>query len=151
MLTLPEKVILKEIDISNWKECANLTLNDEQLDFLPSNLYSIAESQFYPETIINAIYNQHDQMIGFIMYGIETITKKWRVFRLMIDRNHQGKGYGKAVMLHVLDNISKNGKSKEIVVAYQSNNSVAKKLYTDLGFIELKIENKTAIAELMLK
>jgi len=151
MLSLPGKVILKEIDINNWKECANLTLNNDQLDFLPSNLYSIAESQFYPDTIIKAIYNQHDQMIGFIMYGIETITKKWRIFRIMIDRNHQGKGYGRAVMQHVIDKISKNGDNKEILVAYQANNSVAKKIYADLGFIELNIENKTAIAELKLK
>jgi len=37
--------------------------------FVPGNLYSIAEAQFYPEARPYAIYNEVSQMVGFILYG----------------------------------------------------------------------------------
>ena len=39
-------VSLKPITIENWQVCIGLTVEEEQVDLLPSNLYSIAEAQF---------------------------------------------------------------------------------------------------------
>jgi hypothetical protein len=48
---------------------------------LPSNLYSIAEAQFYPQAVPLAIYNEQDQMVGFVMYGVDVKSGKWKIFR----------------------------------------------------------------------
>jgi hypothetical protein len=41
------KMHLKPVTASNWKACAGLELDPGQEIFLPGNLCSIAESQFY--------------------------------------------------------------------------------------------------------
>lgn len=41
------KMHLKPVTASNWKACAGLELDSGQEIFLPGNLCSIAESQFY--------------------------------------------------------------------------------------------------------
>jgi len=95
-------VFLKPISADNWQECIGLKVKDEQANFVPSNLYSIAEAQFYPQAVPLAIYNEQDQMVGFVMYGVDVESGKWKIFRLMIDRAQQGKGYGRAVMEQVI-------------------------------------------------
>jgi diamine N-acetyltransferase len=40
---------LRAITLENWKECVSLSLKPDQREFLPDNVYSIAESQFYPD------------------------------------------------------------------------------------------------------
>jgi diamine N-acetyltransferase len=82
------EVLLKPISADNWQECIGLKVKDEQADFLPSNLYSIAEAQFYPQAVPLAIYSEQDQMVGFVLYGVDVETGKWKIFRLMIDRAH---------------------------------------------------------------
>ena len=54
------------INKNNWKQCVNLT--DKEDIFIASNLYSIAEAQFYPKANSKAIIVD-GEMVGYIMYG----------------------------------------------------------------------------------
>ena len=99
------KVGLKPITAYNWHTCIGLKVREEQADFLPSNLYSIAEAQFYPQAVPLAIYNEQDRMVGFVLYGVDVESGKWKIFRLMIDGAHQGKGYGRAAMEQVIERL----------------------------------------------
>ncbi len=74
-------VSLHQITVENWKECAGLTLHENQRNFVPGNLYSIAEAQFYPEAPTRAIYNESDEMVGFLLYGRDVLSGKWKIFR----------------------------------------------------------------------
>lgn len=40
-------VTLVELNQDNWEDCADLQVSEEQSQFIASNLYSIAEVQFY--------------------------------------------------------------------------------------------------------
>jgi diamine N-acetyltransferase len=130
------KVSLKPITADNWKECIGLKVKDEQTDFVPSNLYSIAEAQFYPQAVPLAIYSEQDQMVGFVLYGVDVETGKWKIFRLMIDQAHQGKGYGRAAMEQVIGRLRAQPGCGEILIAYQTDNDAARRLYANLGFVE---------------
>jgi diamine N-acetyltransferase len=57
-------ISLQPITMNNWKVCANLTVHNNQQGFVPGNLYSIAEAQFYPEACPLAIYNEASQFDG---------------------------------------------------------------------------------------
>lgn len=94
-------IYLRPLDANNWKSVANLELALTQANFVPNNLYSIAESQFYPHSRSRAIYSQSEGLVGYALYGIDQTTGHWKVFRLMIDQRFQSKGYGKAAMLHI--------------------------------------------------
>ncbi len=142
---------LKPITVNNWKECIDLSVADEQREFVPSNLYSIAEAQFYPEARPLAIYNDSNQMVGFILYGRDVSTQKWKIFRLMIDAAHQGKGYGGAAMYQIIAEIAQQPDGNEILVCYKDANQVARNLYGRLGFVEQGMDaSGTASARLIL-
>jgi diamine N-acetyltransferase len=144
------EVSLKPITADNWKGCIDLKVKDEQADFVPSNLYSIAEAQFYPQAAPLAIYSEQGQMVGFVLYGVDVENGKWKIFRLMIDHAHQGKGYGRAAMKQVIERLRSRPDCNEILIAYQTDNDAARQLYASLGFIEEIVSDGKVTARLDL-
>jgi diamine N-acetyltransferase len=134
------KIHLEPVTINNWKKCAALRLAPDQESFLPGNLYSIAESQFYADARSMAIYNEDHRLVGYALFGRDIFTHKWKVFRIMIDRSHQRKGYGESAMKEMIAQISKEPGGEEILICYQNNNQIARALYTKLGFFEQEID-----------
>lgn len=128
-------VTLAPVTKANWKAVAALTVHDSQRDWLPSNLYSIAEAQFYPDAQPRAILNDAGELVGFTLYGRDESSAKWKLFRLMIDAAHQRKGYGMAALLIVIGEVRESG-AVELLVCYQQSNTAARQLYAQVGFIE---------------
>ncbi len=100
-----------------------------------------------------AIY-EGDEMVGFVMYNIEQ-TKGEGAFisRVMIDHNHQGKGYGKAAFALLLEQIKTEAgpQCNHIGISYEPANDVARKLYASFGFAETgEIEHGEVVARLNL-
>ena len=87
-----QEVRLERVNRLNWQACIALSVDESQKHFIPSNLYSIAEAQFYPDACPLVIYNSADQMIGFALYGRDAASGKWKIFRLMVDSSFQGQG-----------------------------------------------------------
>jgi len=134
------KVHLQPVTAKNWKACSALELAPDQKNFLPGNLYSIAEAQFYEHARSRVICDEHDQAIGYALYGRDIFTNKWKIFRLMIDKSHQGEGYGESAMREMIQEISKEPDGNEILICYQDPNQAARRLYAKLGFIEQAID-----------
>lgn len=144
-------VILRSITVENWKECIELQVRDDQERFVPSNLHSIAEAQFYPRAVSLAIYNDEDQMVGFTMYGVDEASGKWKIFRMMIDQAHQGKGYGRSAMEEVIERLAGRTDCDEILIAYKPTNDVARQLYADFDFVEQEVSDGLVRARLDLE
>lgn len=130
------EITLREINKDNWKQCINLKTTAEQEKFVASNLYSLAQSKFYPSAVTLGIY-QGETMVGFLMY--DRMDKGYQnsgyyIWRLMIDKNHQKKGYGKAAMQLVIKFLKEKPDCNEILIGYRPENVVAEKLYLSLGF-----------------
>jgi diamine N-acetyltransferase len=132
-------IVLRPVTAANWQACAALTISPAQAGFVPSNLYSIAEAQFYPDACSRAIYAD-DTLVGYALYGRDD-TGEWRIFRLMIDQNFQGRGYGRAAVMRVIEELEHCGAST-VSLCYESNNHVAQKLYADLGFVEQGVNDQ---------
>lgn len=132
----------------NWKECAALSVAEQQVDFVPTNLYSIAETQFYPDACALAIYNQSSQMVGFVLYGRDDDSGKWKIFRLMIDAAHQRKGYASATMKKIIALLAQKPDGQEILIRYHIKNDAALHLYEQLGFVEVTVKGNVATAVL---
>ena len=132
---------LEPVTIKNWKACIALNLAPNQHNFIPSNLYSIAEAQFYEQARSRAIYNDQDQMVGYALFGLDFLTNKWKIFRLMIDKSHQGRGYGESAMREIIAQIVNEPDGNEILICYQDPNQAARKLYAKLGFVEQGIDS----------
>jgi diamine N-acetyltransferase len=128
-------VSLEVVDKDNWEACAALTLAESQRGFLPSNLQSIAEAQFYPRARSRAVYS-YDDLVGYALYGIDETTGHWKIFRLMIDERFQGRGYGRGAMRVILEDIRQE-KAEVVLVRYNFENEVARRLYESFGFKEI--------------
>ena len=134
------KVHLEPVTADNWKACAALELAPGQEHFLPGNLYSIAEAQFYEGSKSKAIYNGQDQLVGYALFGRDIFTDKWKIFRIMIDQSHQRQGYGESAMQELIRQIATEPGGNEILICYQNDNQVARRLYAKLGFVEQEID-----------
>ncbi|CAN5871186.1 GNAT family N-acetyltransferase [soil metagenome] len=126
-------VSLREITPENFKECIDLKVGSDQTNFVASNLYSIAQSKIYPTHLPFAVYND-DEMVGFVMYGLDTDDNRFYLGRLMIDEKHQGRGYGRAVTLEVIERLKQVEGCNEIYLSFAPENTNAERLYKSIGF-----------------
>ena len=144
-------VSLREITPQNFRECIDLKVADEQEKFVAANVVSIAQAKVYPTANPLAVYHE-DEMVGFVMYGFDVDENHYYLGRLMIDKKHQGKGYGKAATLAVIEKLKQTRDCREIYLSFVEENAGAEKLYTDVGFQRTgKIsENGEIIMKLLL-
>jgi diamine N-acetyltransferase len=136
---MARKISLKDVTADNWEAVADLELDSAQEDLVASNLYSIAESHYDPDARPRAIY-AGKRVVGFLMYDVQRTKGKLReasIYRFMIDRKHQGKGYGRAALNKALEEIRAIPHVKRISISYMPENPVAGPFYASFGFKEV--------------
>lgn len=142
---------LKKINRKNVEEILKLEVFDNQKSFVAPNNISIIEA--YLAIVENGhvftfgIYND-DAPVGFLMIGFDVnsddadapkIAKgNYNIWRFMIDKKFQGKGFGKKAMDLALEfvNTFPCGTAKYCWLSYESDNDVARQLYQSVGFVE---------------
>ncbi len=127
------EIIFKAIDNDNWRECIELSVEEDQKDFVASNAYSILESKFEEGCYPLAIYDG-ETMVGFLMYNFESDDNTWWMCRLMMDKKHQGKGYGRVTILKLLELLKEEHGNIKVYTSFEPENSIAEKLYESVGF-----------------
>lgn len=91
----------------NWEAVVELEFGAGQEDLAASNLYSIAEAQFDSHARPRGVY-AGKCVVGLLMYDVQKTKGKAQeasIYRFMIDRKHQGKGYGRAALSKALEEI----------------------------------------------
>ncbi|MBR0577332.1 GNAT family N-acetyltransferase [Proteiniclasticum sp. BAD-10] len=125
---------LREVTIENWAKIIRLKPAPEQERFVAANSVSLAQAHFQPECRPLAVYDD-DTPVGFIMYCLDPTDKEYWIFRLMIDKNHQSKGYGREAMELLLTLIRQDPEHHCVYISFEPENDWAKALYTKLGFV----------------
>ena len=153
-------------DVDNYdniaKECINLEFAAEQKGFCASNADSLKEAYVNTQQgfidIAYAIYAS-DVMVGFIMYGFVKEEDDvygedcYNLWRIMVDKNHQGKGYAKQAVAKVLEEIKTKpyGEANYVYTSYKPTNIAIKSLFESFGFIETgDIDGDEPIARLKI-
>ena len=142
---------LEKINGKNVWEILKLSVSEEQKNFVARNEISIIEA--YTAITANGhafpfgIYDD-DQPVGFLMIGFDAddywddapaIAKgNYNLWRLMIDKNFQGKGFGKEAVKLALEFIHTFpcGKADYCWLSYEPENEAARRLYQSFGFKE---------------
>lgn len=141
---------LRKIVEKNVWEILKLSVAEAQSDFVATNTESIVEAY----TTIAAggvalpfgIY-EGDTPVGFVMIGFghedwedapAVAAGNYSIWRFMIDKRYQGKGYGKAGLALALDYVRTFpcGKADYCFLSYEPENEAAKALYYSFGFRE---------------
>ena len=142
---------LKKINRKNVGEILKLEVFDNQKSFVAINNISIIEA-YIAITENNDVFTfgiyKDDTPIGFLMIGFDVnsddvdvlkIAKgNYNIWRLMIDKKFQGKGFGKKAIELALEfiNTFPCGTAKYCWLSYESDNDVARQLYQSVGFVE---------------
>jgi diamine N-acetyltransferase len=128
------EVVLRLITSRNWEDAANLSVRDDQKDFVAPNVWSVADSKFHDALEPMAIYDG-ETMVGFLMYGLDPEDNRHWLYRFMIDRRFQGRGYGRAAMERLIALMKRIPGCTGISVGYEPENLAAERLYFSLGFV----------------
>ena len=159
-------VRLEKINGENFREILDLRVHDSQKDFVAPNDISIIEAYIaithHGHAFPFGIYDG-ETPVGFCMIGFgadddwedaPAVAKdSYNLWRFMIDRRYQGKGYGKAAMKLILDFIGSRpcGEAEYCWLSYEPENTAAKRLYASFGFQETgDFDGNEAIAVLKL-
>jgi len=127
-------VHLAPVDKDNYEAVCDLKLHQTQENYLASNLWSLVEAAYEPGCFPRAIYQQ-EQLAGFIMWVQET-PQRVSIWRLMVDRQFQQQGIGRAALKLAINEISQMAGIEQIEICYVPTNPVAKGFYASLGFVE---------------
>ncbi len=129
---------------------AALELAPDQMDFVAGNADSLEEAET-DEDARPRVVMAGDRVVGFLMYEAPRDDDEARIYRFMIDRASQGRGYGKAALREVLDEIKGLGHVSHVSICYEPDNEAARSLYRAAGFVEEGLdEDGEMIADLAL-
>ncbi|QGZ39472.1 diamine N-acetyltransferase [Pseudoduganella flava] len=145
-------ITLRPITRQNFDAVTDLELLDHQRAWVASNSYSIAQASFYPNMRARAIY-AGDELVGFVMdVALEEFGDpgEYGIWRLMVDRRHQGKGYGRAALDIVLDELRARPDARKIWISYKPDNRQAQALYASLGFVETGFDEEDGETQAVL-
>ena len=158
---MKNQIHLEKVNWDNYEKVLKLKVTKEQENFVASNKASLihaflVSSEGVPVHAF-AIY-KNKTIIGFIMFDYDNDWtgeeyEEWLqsdeyksyegkyyyyIWRFMIDKKYQNKGYGRETIKQVLDLIKTfpDGKAEYVLLSYEPNNEVAKKLYASFGFVE---------------
>ena len=126
-------ISLREVTTENFDDCVKLKVAESQKNFVGSNMKSIAESRVYPYLIPLAVYDD-EELVGFTLHGKDPESKKYWLVRLMIGEKFQGKGYGKAATLKLIEKMSGYEDCDEVFLDFLPENTGAERLYEKVGF-----------------
>ena len=131
-------VTLKEVTRQSLRAVCKLDAGDGGTQVAP-NAVSIAEASFYDESWFRAIYDD-DVLVGFLMLYDPTLAEKpeepdFFLWRLMIDKSHQGKGLGHAAVRLLIDHVRTRPGAKRLLVSHVNTADKLGRFYRALGFI----------------
>lgn len=127
------QISLREITLDNWRTCVRLRVAPDQQELIASNAVSLAQAKYQTEMVPLGIY-AGQTMVGFVMYGLDRDDGTYWIYRVMIDQQHQRKGYARAGMRALVAHMRQLPGCGDITISYLVGNAAAEALYLSLGF-----------------
>ena len=142
---------LDAVGAGNWRACTALEVEQSQQRFVaPVGFYlalcAYGESPWQPLAVRGG-----DEVVGFVMWGIDPEDESFWIGGLVIDRRHQRRGYGRAVVAQLLERAASDG-HREAALSYDPQNTLVQSLYSSMGFVETgELVDNEAVARRQLK
>ena len=129
-------ISLKPVTRENLDEILVLRVNEAQEPFVSTNAESLAQAYVYSKTAWPFGVYEDETPVGFIMMGYYESKHYYTLWKFMIDRRYQNRGYGRQALRLGLAFIKEKFDPDEIYTGVAPGNSVAKGLYESVGFAD---------------
>ncbi|MBO4339474.1 MAG: GNAT family N-acetyltransferase [Clostridiales bacterium] len=154
---MKHEITLKPVDDTNRETVINLSVRDDQ-PFIATNLRSLEQAEEANAECPGlarpfAVY-AGERIVGFTMFAFdekyEDPNDRYWLWRFMIDKNEQGKGYGMAALKEIIRYFKDNG-ADMILLSTEPENERGLHLYHKLGFKETgEMNDGETVLKLML-
>lgn len=146
---MENQVRLHPVDRDNWRKVVKLEVNEAQREFVAEPCYYLALCNYGKLWQPLAIYLR-EQVIGFLMWAVDTDDGSCWLGGILIDKKHQRQGYGQQAIQMAIKILSERHGYQEFALSYSPNNP-AKRLYHKLGFTQTdEWEDDEIVARLTL-
>ena len=126
-------VELREVTGETVRAVCLLHVRPEQRGFVAPNAVSIAEALFEPKAWFRAVVVD-DVPVGFVMLSIDPAPPELYLWRFMIDRRYQRRGYGRAAIEQVIGHVRTVPGAAELLVSWVPAPGGPEPFYRGLGF-----------------
>ena len=134
---MTQAVTIRPIDEGNFLDAFRLELSLGQEKYVSGPIRSLAHAYVYREQCQPFGIYAGERMVGYVMVIYDYDIPEYDIWHMMIDRAHQGRGYGKKALERCLEYIRTKpfGGSNRVALTCHEGNSAALGLYAGLGFL----------------
>ena len=136
MCDTTDAVTLHPVDRETWRDVARLTVTPEQQRFVAAPTYYLAMCAYGDVWHPMSVHDASGSVVGFLMWGVDDADGSCWLGGILVDATHQGRGLGRAAVVHALSLLRTETGRTEFALSYQPENVVARQLYASLGFVE---------------
>jgi len=125
-----------KIEESNKEILSKIELRPNQIGLAdcPLEAYELAKkfTYAYPTAIF-----WENAAIAFLIYeALNEMQTHFLVWDFVVDKAFQGQGYGREIMMQLMQKLRIEYHAEKIELAYEPSNHIARNLYRSLGFLE---------------
>lgn len=130
-------VELRELTDENLKHCFELSVSEDQMQYIASNKDSWKTAKENEKVARPFAIYSDGKMVGFTMFAFdedyEDPNDRYWLWRLMVDEGMQGKGYGTAALKEIIKYFKDHG-ANNIRLSTKDTNTNALSMYRKAGF-----------------
>ena len=131
--TSESTVTLREINADTVRTICNLSVREDQHQFVAPNAASIAQAYFSEFAWFRAIYAD-DTPVGFAMLEDQPEKPEYFLWRFMIDARYQRMGFGKQAMELLIAHVRTRPNATEFLTSFHEAEGSPQGFYESLGF-----------------
>ena len=130
----------------------SLILSETQKPFVSDRAKLLARAYAYRARRSRAFLICADDLpVGMGLYYDEPELQSYDLSQMFIDARYQSRGYGKAAVRAILDELKADGRYDKVTLCYIEGNETARKLYESFGFVEIDRDGDEIVMQLPLK
>jgi len=139
LTTYPRNTKMVKLDKQNFWSTLNLSIKEDQNDFVLDAKTSVAMGLMYRTKKIFA-QMEGNLVVGVLVLDIDKKKNYYDIDIVLIDKKYQGRGYGKLMVKWAVDYLKNEG-AKTLLIGVNRNNIGAQKIYMSAGFKPKSIDN----------
>jgi diamine N-acetyltransferase len=129
------EVTLRPVNPDNLRRVLALEVAPDQQHLVAPNMRSLAEAAVSDDAMFRAIY-AGEEPVGFLMVLEQRSVPRYYLWRFMIDKAHQGNGYGTAAVALLIEYVRGLPGATELYVSWVPGEGSPAPFYRRLGFVE---------------
>lgn len=129
------EITLQPVSAENWRQVYAMQVAEEQRDFVMPPGYYLALCAYGGDWRPLAVMHD-DAVVGFVMWAVDPADGACWLGGVQIDRVWQRRGLGRRAILAAVEMLEQAHGFRHFALSYQPANTVAARLYADLGFVE---------------